>query len=80
MSANIEKIFLNVMTSRPLYQWADFEKSLFYAQEVTRVTYVKGDFEKMHTNKGTRYKYINYKCSHSTGPSNSPNMNNTNGV
>ncbi|CAH8440868.1 unnamed protein product [Schistosoma guineensis] len=80
MSANIEKIFLNVMTSRPLYQWADFEKSLFYAQEVTRITYVKGDFEKMHTDKGTRYKYINYKCSHSTGPPNSPNMNNTNGV
>ncbi|VDP22789.1 unnamed protein product [Schistosoma margrebowiei] len=80
MSTNIEKIFLNVMTSRPLYQWADFEKALFYAQEVTRITYVKSDFEKMHTDKGTRYKYINYKCSHSTGPSNSPNMSNTNGV
>ncbi|XP_018645885.1 hypothetical protein Smp_167300 [Schistosoma mansoni] len=80
MSANIEKIFLNVMTSRPLYQWADFEKALFYAQEITRITYVKSDFEKMHTDKGTRYKYVNYKCSYSTGPSNSPNINNTNGV
>ncbi|KAH8855263.1 zinc finger SWIM domain-containing protein 3 [Schistosoma japonicum] len=80
MTDSAEKIFCRVMTSRPLHQWADFEKALYHAQEITRITYVKGDFKRMQTNEGTRYEFVNYKCLYSTVSSDTSNSNNPDGV